>query len=1279
MRWQDGIWLALAAALVFGCEQQTTAEGDGGGAGGAVADGGGGAPGDGAVDGPDGGPDPDDGVPRDRGVVPDMRGPDMAVPPVESCQDACDRYSACERLDVWGDEGACLAACERSAQRNDLSGWFACVQQEACGLIQLCRLPAPAALSCAEACAAAEGCGVDLPFADCEAECQALEAGPALRACAESLVGACDAAGFRACLAQDVFPTCGARCERTVACNLERAETCLTDCLATAADADPLRRVRHREANQCVGLAGMNCERVNACLTPDAPPLANEAEACRLYRGCGFEDFFPCDEIIDAFFGGQAPPGFLECVVQQLQVCPEDPFFLLERCANGGGPVGPTCLDLCNDLATCGALPEGFDDAFACNQSCNEERAGTAEQRARAEARVACGRAASCGDLAACLEAADPANACADLCDALAGCDAAPADCEARCQAEAFRDRWQAAFACRAEAGVACEAVAACAPGAPLGCDAFCERRLICGRGGLDRAGCLGDCDNADFADPARQRERLACVLTAPLCDDVVRGHAVDVCLSAPEVGGRACLGACRLANACQDEADVIDCLDACGDGRLGTGPTVAYLAGQTCFASDPNGDCAALGDCPPAGPADCAAWCDAQVACGLPRPDCEARCAADPLATLRAHTQGACLADADGDCGAVRACVTGGVDDRVDTSQANFCRLYQRCGARLELPCEDFYNIARQEGGDGDAVVACMIRSLEAGCPEFEWDLFEQCIEQGRGVDPRRARCDALCDLRGLCEGLGPDADLRACKTRCALDFGPNGAPEAQVRRAEAALACDDAWTCAELNTCVAESAPETQCQRFCDARLACGADLDRAECLAACGARFDYDRATAWRGCVRQAGEDCAAVAACRPPPAPDCSDWCATGRRCGLVGDDCERACDDADFADRNAFAVRQACARLDMACFDNGRDQAALEACYVGDPLSVIGTSCQSYCRAVTDCDPQADRPYDRCVFDCVVGFQDAEGLVFGAAAQCFAQVGAQAPCAPLQACLPAEPPAVDCAAFCQAQAGCGFDVEGCQAACQAAPDRDAAGCVAEAARTGAGCRAVATCAGVPLPEIPSACTALCLRQAECGAQGDRLRCELACLDAGDAAPIRAACAEITGCAQQVACANLPAALEPGCAAPCAGLLACGAYVDAAACQAECTGLLASPAAPARAEALACLAGVGGADGPCGPDDVRACFDPFGSLCAEACGLFPGCNIDVDGDCVASCQQAAVEDPGFDVDSLRCIIAALRNNCDINRLEGCVGQPVDPDPPPIPEPVPPPDAD
>lgn len=814
---------------------------------------------------------------------------------VDDCETACGRVAACERLDIFGDYDACLDACARASRREPPQNWFTCLQfEENCRLLQVCRLPDPPPLTCDEVCVAADGCGLELPFPDCPAECEDRDGGdpeaPPFALCGEALVGdVCDGDGFWSCLGDSVYTACASRCEVSVACNLERAEGCLQACVGEASLEDPLARLRGRQSTQCINRVGDDCRRADECLNPQAGPVqVDRATLCAAWDPCGAQFGFPCDEL---WFIAQDQPGFAECVVAQLQNgCPDDPFFALEAClGNPNGQLGPGCAELCEARGVCGMLPDG-QEQLECLQECSQAiqgRDGESAQRQRAL--FPCGIARTCDELSECLVDNSPVSACAAHCAALDGCGLADADCAERCDTLYFRARQGAFRTCVDDAGDDCDAMALCDPGLPMGCAERCERQALCRIAPLD---CEALCDDESFADPLTAARRTACVLTAPLCTAGL--SPVSTCAGSPDAAGQACLGYCRAQTGCDIEAvePLVDCLVRCGEGFVGD-EGLRFLEARGCLErANAAGACAPLEACIPEAPAvDCPAWCDPLAACDAAPADCGAACPEDPLSRLRAVTQVECLADA-ADCDVAMACYVdpeGEVPPPVDV--VALCADYRACGLEDFFPCQ----LLIQEFAPDDATLRCVEQAISP-CPPDPFLVIDLCLG-GRPGDPEAlAPCADLCEARGRCGEL--EDSIRDCTSSCVntLQRDPNGA-------LANTLECRDALSCPDLAECILNSGPARRCADVCDRAVGCGAFPEEAACIDRCSAALLDPRVPRTYlddvgRCLDGVADDpvaCAAEgAACFDlPPVPDvdCEGACNVLFQCGLADGDFE----------------------------------------------------------------------------------------------------------------------------------------------------------------------------------------------------------------------------------------------------------------------------------------------------------------------------------------------------------------------------------------------------
>ena len=1142
-------------------------------------------------------------------------GPDDGGPPppdVTSCQEACDRYAACERLvEIFPDEGACLDLCERASRARPPETWFRCLSGEQCGLIHRCSLPVPPPPSCEETCGAVDNCGVQVPGdADCMASCEAL--GDGFASCGEAVLGGrCDEVGFVDCLAERVWPACRAECEVAVECNLRRQQTCAGECIAALGDADPLARLRANQRGQCIARAGDDCLRINDCYEGGAAVgPADRATLCGLWSDCGleFEFGFPCDEIYFILMdeGGEDA---VRCAIGELQAeCPFDPFFVFDVCRSGGGG-NSACESLCEGLGVCtlhGAGPR-------CVGDCVQGRDGNPDEVIRGQARLACGVAGRCDELDMCLDEASVPAQCAAHCDALVACehvddaDACVAECDerfARARDIAYRD-------CVEESRGVCGAIGACEQPDGIPCDALCERVDACGLAQFGPPGCLSLCDDAHFVDPEQTLHDLACVLSAPSCRSIGRNDpSVEACLNRGTDAGAACFNYCRGREVCEGDGDVARCVVECAAG-FGDGEALRFAAARECLTElgrDPA--CARIDGCiPPVAGVDCAAYCATASGCGVELEGCEERCAGDPLAQLRSLRQLNCLDAADDDCEAVSMCFGEGEPPPPrPVDAAEFCRMYNACDFEdlVGFPCADFYEMAVRDGGQ--AFVECLADEIRAGCPPDPFFAYELCFD-GPGPDPRASGCDALCEVRHLCDQLDDDQDRSDCVMTCEAALGPDEPDLAARIRPQ--LACREAWSCPELATCIEESSPAATCRTACEGLDGCelleGGDVDA--CVRACDVDFARQRYIEWLTCLDGAAAADSEEAACRArsfcdlEPAVPCGRACERLTVCGLNPDDehCAANCDDAHFEDPLAEARRVACVLLAPVCRADGDGQ-SVEDCQRG--RSEAGLICLNYCRATTSCNPAADRELTDCMAGCIDGFDGVDGLRITASSECLVQQGEGASCRRLTGCLPGDAALeVDCGAMCARLDVClpENDLEACNATCEAEPPVPLAGCVGDTRRVGSGCGGVAACAGVEPPETTPACASICARRHLCDPSDDEFLCLTGCEIEDEAMPVRAACVELTSCESIDGCLADDVASVEACEAPCASLARCGAFDSAEACGLDCSARAHSPELGGGfVESLVdCAEGLGD---DCDAEQADRCVNP--AFCALA---------------------------------------------------------------------------
>jgi hypothetical protein len=1160
--------------------------------------------------------------------------------PVEDCAAACERYATCDRLDrVGGDVDACLDRCE-AVEDADRATWYACVGRSACGALGGCIVPRPPAPGCDALCARLDACGAALP--GCAAACEDAEVGPALAACGASLGAGCDADAldsFWGCAADAAVPACGERCDAQAPCVGGGESACLRACLTEVATGDALTRLRLDGEVACYAAtpAG-NCDAVVACAEQGGrAPLPGQADFCAAWSNCGWEFEYPCDEI---WFQLDAPGGepYIACFWDTLSVC-GDIYTAFDVCSNPPPVADNRCALFCGGLEVCD-LESGSWPGRACEANCRAAAADV-NAAARLDAVLACTGEATCAALGDCLESASPEAACAAYCASRAACDPSTPDaCAAECLAQFGRRAVVDMRACVAAAGERCEDVLSCRPPALPDCELYCRRYVDCGY--FDDGTCVANCEEVAVVDAEYAIPIIDCVIAAPTCEDwASSGPTVALCGSEPW-RGLECSALCRQGAACEAGAPGGEpaCLVACG---AGPDPTSALRLdqGRACLNAllDLYPTCEQIDGClPPLAEVDCVALCADASRCGVDFAECETACAEDALGGLVSTRATLCLAGSEA-CADVERCLSRASSPVVSPTLDMFCTAWNRCGYEDAYgPCDWGY---ADLGGAGAPGVACLYSAMQAACADV-WVQIDAC-NRAPVVD---TRCTFYCEAAAACgHADAPNACLDDCRAFRAPD---------DAARFEPIAGCGAERACPAFNACLEARSPAGQCAAFCAARAACEA-IDAAACETECEADFARIRATAWRDCVADAGPACDAIEACRPPEPPPCARACARLETCGLERDAeaCIARCEDTAVSEFVEVTLAVGCVLSAPAC--DGPDGVA--TCWLRPDEAA--PACQAWCRLVDDCDPDAVRDLGACALACATGFEPEEALRFASARDCLTAAGGDATCRALRACLPG-PAVPDCEASCGAVDACGIDLPSCAADCAAEPVA-LAGCVAEALRLRGGCGAVATCVGYEAPPAPPACRTLCAEIAACDPARDAFLCERTCAAEPAAAPVQAACLAAAGCRGLEACVALDEALAPVCAAPCDDGVACGAFPDAAACNATCTGYLRSRAVPADyvPRVTDCLAALGAPD-VCVAADALACFEPGGGDCGTYCDAQIGCGwyFPEDRDfCLDDCAFSFENDPDYTARSIDCAEQFLAGFCDIEGFFTC----------------------
>ncbi|MEE2755395.1 MAG: hypothetical protein VYA30_01985 [Myxococcota bacterium] len=1024
---------------------------------------------------------------RDADVRSDSAGPIS----VETCADACLRYSACGRTDLYVDEGTCLAACERSAQSRSLDNWFECVATENCNLLQICRLPAPTPLSCAQTCGAVDECGGIQGF-DCLSICGGLEESADFNGCGELLFGgACNTAGFKSCLGDTVFPGCETRCERGVECNVLRADGCFYDCIDQLTADDPLRAHRGNQTNLCISISNDDCRRIDQCVNPTQVQTArfNERDFCVAWNQC-LAQVIPCEFALDEFVGDGPidEDPIANCIYTEIRNngCGDGEDVLFQCLEGPMQQRGPGCNELCEARDICGVLPEG-EGRLDCVRDCNSVRVnGSADDAARLANLFPCGLASSCEELNQCLFENSPESACADHCMRLEACGPVAVDCIEQCDARFNRDRAIAYRACVRDAE-GCDAIAECARPVELDCERVCERGSACEP---DLGQCVADCDDGLYADFSSTLEVIACSVSAAVCSG--GGHSWAGCRldSSP---GRDCARHCLALNQCGDSGPgaLTDCLLACGDGWVGA-DAIRLAASRSCLSSLPqNAMCQELADCVPADlNADCENWCGELDQCDRAPAQCAASCPVDPLAQIRTFEQLDCFEDAL-DCNGLEQCI-GDLQPVIgEITEERICQIWRGCGYGPEFgECEDNIN------GMPPQLRPCVAEQLSR-CPAQAFEAFQVCapgFDEPGNLEPAEGasaaiECRRYCFGLGQCGQLQEEQTIRSCTADC-IETLAGGSDEAQ-QRLQGLLTCRLSLSCDALGGCLRVNSPEGACEDYCDGLAGC--DLASDDCLAACDAGFYRARYRASRLCVIEAANECGIMADCIPNTPLPCQYACERLETCGVGDPNCVASCDDEHFEDARSRAAYFACQAAAPSCSGT---EGVLACSRDANP----GSECFRYCYAKGNCAPEDGAELGACLIACGEGYTGDERLRFEASVDCLAQADLE-DCGGARDCLN-DVVAPPCEPWCTALESCEL-ANGCGAICsvdQLSKIRaiEQYECVVA---DGAACGDVQACLETGLPEAPGPINEadFCQQLAVCEPDG-RLPCDLL-LDVG----------------------------------------------------------------------------------------------------------------------------------------------------------------------------------
>jgi len=539
-------------------------------------------------------------IPRDASIPSDGGPADSALIQLNNCQDVCDHYSDCQRLDLWPlGRDQCLLACEEAETSPRYDDYIACLQSTTCANLDACTVPTRPRPECPAVCEVLSECGADarvpagLPgFDGCATSCENRVMAQNIVECGEAYVEApdtCDEPTFARCLLTERSQNCVALCDRRAECEPELdVIDCAIACSQPPASDDPVVERRERIAQTCARNAE-TCEDLAACGERTGRTIEGEAtidELCAANDICGFLSREDCPAVAEALLPALAP-GAIDCLTDHFtNRCEEAPFPCLEP-----APVPNTaCSEWCAVGFACGLLDEGQLE-IDCLPLCRAAlEAGDEAVLAQLRPRLACAYGNTCAEIEACVAAGDPAGDCDGTCARRAECAVGDADnCLDECRQRTQTRRGWSEQVCTLAAGE-CEGVALCDAPEPPDCSRLCDLVVECG---VARADCIRRCDDAHFARPESYLETLACVASTTRCDDRL------ACLNGEGEGGVGCLAYCRREIECgESDATYPDCILQCGTGLAGA-EGLQYQAAQACLeAAGPQGECAALDAC---------------------------------------------------------------------------------------------------------------------------------------------------------------------------------------------------------------------------------------------------------------------------------------------------------------------------------------------------------------------------------------------------------------------------------------------------------------------------------------------------------------------------------------------------------------------------------------------------------------------------------------------------------------------------------------------------------
>lgn len=754
----------------------------------------------------------DMGSEQDGSLISDMSAPNL----VTDCAELCERMSECNSS-VLGNRTECPETCSTLEELEGFSDYLACISQASCAQIGQCNVPRPPPPTCSEVCASLENCSpaARLPSAfsdveDCTSGCEVEGISEAVVICGGAIADGsseCNGDTFSSCLADQLYPTCYAVCDRKLMCNAaEDLVDCVVACAAPMADTDPVTRRRARLRQTCWQTAE-GCEAAVRCDEPLMAPVIDPSELCQADAACGL--ISDCEEVVTAL-GPTLGNATLSCVADRLtQSCDTN----ISQCFIEADVEPLDCDEYCAVAALCGELPSGASE-FECTGQCRTAvMAGDTEAIAPFKRLTACAYVETCEAFQNCLNRGSDADVCNSACDNLSACGSADsAACASDCS-DSGTLRETVHWSCNALINSCVEPSRCTTPPAP-DCTVICGGLSTCGESSDD---CVRTCDNEAFLAPQQFIERYACHAVARNCPDR------QTCEDGDYVAGRACLQYCNgLLDCSGDQTQMLSCIDDCATGLSGDAG-LAFEFNYACFQElGDTAQCDDINACDvsPTPESICSNVCTAQADCALieagGQNDCESACLADVANNPDAYACALRAGRVTNGCGDLAVCLDIEVPE-ADPSCVRQCEARAQCDASSDqFLCERQCDSAT----DGTSLrLSCL--DAQSAC-----DATLSCLDNPL---PDPAICTGICATLAICDGqLGPDGrylDVAACEIACGID----GLINTDIDYAEASV-CLGESDCvdAEIDRCLSGGGATPTCDNAWTAYEDCGNDTN-------------------------------------------------------------------------------------------------------------------------------------------------------------------------------------------------------------------------------------------------------------------------------------------------------------------------------------------------------------------------------------------------------------------------------------------------------------------